>query len=90
MLSRLTGPVDVHDVQSHITHNLPWHGRENATLAGGIPIRLMFIGASITLGEPEQAGYRRQVRDWVVGLGNPVNCVGSVSIIFSPSLFLKL
>ncbi|KAK7914409.1 carbohydrate esterase family 3 protein [Apiospora marii] len=80
MLSRLTGPVDVHDVQSHITHSLPWHGRENATLAGGIPIRLMFIGASITLGEPEQAGYRRQVRDWIVGLGNPVNCVGSLSL----------
>ncbi|KAK8122087.1 hypothetical protein PG984_010757 [Apiospora sp. TS-2023a] len=69
--------VDVHDVQSHITNNLPWHGRENYTLAGGIPIRLMFIGASITLGELEQAGYRRQVRDWIVGLGNPVNCVGS-------------
>lgn len=85
MLSRLTGPVGVHDVQSHITNKLPWHGRENATLAGGIPIRLMFIGASITLGEPEQAGYRRQVRDWIVGLGNQVNCVGSVSTLsFSP------
>ncbi|KAK8061419.1 carbohydrate esterase family 3 protein [Apiospora phragmitis] len=71
LLSRLSGPVDVHDVQSQITNNLPWHGRENATLAGGIPIRLMFIGDSVTLGDPEQAGYRKQIRDWIVGLGNP-------------------
>ncbi|KAK6859867.1 carbohydrate esterase family 3 protein [Apiospora arundinis] len=77
LLSRLSGPVDVHDVQSHLTNNPPWHGRENETLAGGIPIRLMFIGASTTLGDPEQAGYRQQIRDWIVGLGNPVNCVGS-------------
>ncbi|KAK8075102.1 hypothetical protein PG997_009765 [Apiospora hydei] len=54
-LSRLTGPVDVHDVRSRISNNPPWHGRENATLAGGIPIRLMFIG------DPEQAGYRKQI-----------------------------
>ncbi|KAK8016104.1 carbohydrate esterase family 3 protein [Apiospora rasikravindrae] len=77
MLSRLTGPIDVHDVHSHIGNDLPWQGRENATLAGGIPIRLMFIGASIALGDPEHAGYRKQIRDWIVGLGNPVNCVGS-------------
>ncbi|KAK7962584.1 uncharacterized protein PG986_003409 [Apiospora aurea] len=75
-LSRLTGPVDVHDVHSRISNNPPWHGRENATLAGGIPIRLMFIG------DPEQAGYREQIRDWIVGLGNPVNCVGSASVLF--------
>jgi len=79
MLSQLTGPVDTHDVHSQITDNLP---RENATLAGGIPIRLMFIGDSVVLGDPEQAGYRKQIRDWIVGLGNPVDCVGSVSGFF--------
>lgn len=44
-----------------------------------MPLRIMFIGASMTLGEHSTGhnGYRRQVRDWLVGLGNPVNCVGA-------------
>ncbi|KAI0130394.1 hypothetical protein BJ170DRAFT_620047 [Xylariales sp. AK1849] len=37
----------------------------------------MFIGASMTLGEPPQSAYRMQLREWLVSLGNPVNCVGS-------------
>ncbi|TGJ85298.1 hypothetical protein E0Z10_g3474 [Xylaria hypoxylon] len=46
-------------------------------IAGGIPIRVMFIGASITLGDPPQSAYRMQLREWLVALGNPVNCVGT-------------
>ncbi|KAH9897152.1 hypothetical protein F4778DRAFT_245979 [Xylariomycetidae sp. FL2044] len=37
----------------------------------------MFIGASMTLGDPPQSAYRMQLREWLVSLGNPVNCVGS-------------
>ncbi|KAI1305102.1 hypothetical protein F5Y03DRAFT_356508 [Xylaria venustula] len=46
-------------------------------LAGGVPLRVMFIGASITLGDPPQSAYRMQLREWLVSLGNPVNCVGT-------------
>ncbi|KAK5625805.1 hypothetical protein RRF57_001521 [Xylaria bambusicola] len=46
-------------------------------IAGGIPLRIMFIGASMTLGTPPQAAYRKQLREWLVALGNPVNCVGT-------------
>lgn len=46
-------------------------------IAGGIPLRIMFIGASMTLGDPPQSAYRMQLREWLVGLGNPVNCVGT-------------
>ncbi|KAI6083407.1 carbohydrate esterase family 3 protein [Hypoxylon rubiginosum] len=47
-------------------------------LAGGIPLRVMFIGASMTLGEHStgEVGYRKQIRDWLVSRGNPVNYVG--------------
>ncbi|KAI0398018.1 hypothetical protein F5Y17DRAFT_475843 [Xylariaceae sp. FL0594] len=45
-------------------------------LGGGVPIRVMFIGASMTLGTPPQAAYRKQLREWMVSLGNKVNCVG--------------
>ena len=47
-------------------------------IAGGIPLRIMFIGASMTLGTPPQSAYRMQLREWLVSLGNPVNCVGAV------------
>ncbi|KAI1264320.1 hypothetical protein F5Y18DRAFT_390095 [Xylariaceae sp. FL1019] len=46
-------------------------------IAGGIPLRIMFIGASVTLGTPPQSAYRQQLREWLVGLGNHVNLVGS-------------
>ncbi|KAI0409277.1 hypothetical protein F4802DRAFT_242986 [Xylaria palmicola] len=46
-------------------------------IAGGVPIRVMFIGASMTLGDPPQSAYRMQLREWLVSLGNPVNCVGT-------------
>ncbi|KAI2606623.1 carbohydrate esterase family 3 protein [Hypoxylon sp. NC1633] len=50
----------------------------NRPLAGGIPLRVMFIGASMTLGEHStgERGYRKQIRDWIVARGNPVNFVG--------------
>ncbi|GAP85122.2 putative carbohydrate esterase family 3 protein [Rosellinia necatrix] len=46
-------------------------------IAGGIPLRIMFIGASMTLGDPPQSAYRMRLREWLVSLGNPVNCVGT-------------
>lgn len=55
---------------------------ENGPLAGGIPLRVMFIGASMTLGEHStgEVGYRKQIRDWLVSRGNPVNYVGQVCV----------
>ncbi|KAI1317818.1 hypothetical protein F5Y16DRAFT_140645 [Xylariaceae sp. FL0255] len=47
-----------------------------SAIAGGVPMRIMFIGASVTLGDPPQSAYRQQLREWLVGLGNPVNLVG--------------
>lgn len=75
-----TGTVDVDDVrdQWNAMLNKPGHQSDNTgPIAGGIPIRLMFIGASMTLGDPPQSAYRMQLREWLVGLGNPVNCVGT-------------
>ncbi|RWA11195.1 hypothetical protein EKO27_g3888 [Xylaria grammica] len=46
-------------------------------IARGIPLRIMFIGASMTLGTPPQSAYRMRLREWLVGLGNEVNCVGT-------------
>ncbi|TRX96011.1 hypothetical protein FHL15_003153 [Xylaria flabelliformis] len=46
-------------------------------IAGGIPLRVMFIGASITLGDPPQSAYRMRLREWLVSLGNAVNYVGT-------------
>ncbi|KAI1449918.1 carbohydrate esterase family 3 protein [Annulohypoxylon stygium] len=43
-----------------------------------MPLRIMFIGASVTRGEVSTGdrGYRKQLRDKLTSLGNPVNCVG--------------
>ncbi|KAI0540122.1 SGNH hydrolase-type esterase domain-containing protein [Xylaria digitata] len=43
-----------------------------------IPIRLMFIGASITRGEVSTGdrGYRKYIRDTLISNGSAVNCVG--------------
>ncbi|KAI0099715.1 carbohydrate esterase family 3 protein [Nemania sp. FL0031] len=46
-------------------------------IGGGVPLRVMFIGASMTLGDPRQSAYRMQLREWLVSLGNAVNCVGT-------------
>ncbi|KAI8625164.1 carbohydrate esterase family 3 protein [Xylariaceae sp. FL1651] len=47
-------------------------------IANGMPLRIMFIGASVTRGEQSTGdrGYRKYVRDNLTALGNPVNCVG--------------
>ncbi|KAI1744892.1 hypothetical protein F4680DRAFT_403615 [Xylaria scruposa] len=37
----------------------------------------MFVGASITLGDPPQSAYRMRLREWLVSLGNAVNYVGT-------------
>ncbi|KAI0533866.1 hypothetical protein GGR58DRAFT_93882 [Xylaria digitata] len=59
-------PVSTEPAKSHLE-----------AIAGGIPLRVMFIGASMTLGTPPQSAYRMRLREWLVGLGNPVNCVGT-------------
>ncbi|KAF2969338.1 hypothetical protein GQX73_g4223 [Xylaria multiplex] len=43
-----------------------------------IPIRIMFIGASITRGEVSTGdrGYRKYIRDTLIANGSAVNCVG--------------
>ncbi|KAI1375181.1 carbohydrate esterase family 3 protein [Hypoxylon crocopeplum] len=58
------------------------HGKDKIShdgpVAGGIPLRIMFLGASVTRGEVSTGdrGYRKQLRDKLTSLGNPVNCVG--------------
>ncbi|KAJ8111894.1 hypothetical protein ONZ43_g5514 [Nemania bipapillata] len=54
---------------------------ESKAIGGGVPLRVMFIGASMTLGDPPQSAYRMQLRNWLVSLGNAVNCVGTVSLL---------
>ncbi|KAI1776315.1 carbohydrate esterase family 3 protein [Hypoxylon cercidicola] len=51
---------------------------ENGPVAGGMPLRIMFLGASVTRGEVSTGdrGYRKYIRDKLTALGNPVNCVG--------------
>lgn len=53
-------------------------------LGDGVPLRVMLIGASMTLGEHStgERGFRKQLRDWLVEQGNEVNYVGQVG--FSP------
>ncbi|KAI0385540.1 carbohydrate esterase family 3 protein [Hypomontagnella monticulosa] len=65
-------PEVARDGWSRLTHS------GGGPLAGGIPLRVMFIGASMTLGEHStgEVGYRKQIRDWMVSRGNPVNYVG--------------
>ncbi|ORY59592.1 SGNH hydrolase-type esterase domain-containing protein [Pseudomassariella vexata] len=50
-----------------------------APFAGGIPLRIMPLGASITFGvaSSDGNGYRKTLRDGIVAQGNQVNFVGS-------------
>ncbi|KAK8008449.1 carbohydrate esterase family 3 protein [Apiospora marii] len=70
-----SGTVDVNEQWTSIVRGVGGHG----ALGGGIPIRIMYIGASMTLGEHSEGerGYRQQIRDWIAEKGNPVNCVGA-------------
>ncbi|GAP88080.1 putative carbohydrate esterase family 3 protein [Rosellinia necatrix] len=68
-----TGPVDFRQHWDKLRGP-----KKNNGLADGIPLRVMFIGASMTLGEHStgERGYRKQIRDWLVAQGNEVNYVG--------------
>ncbi|KAI6089919.1 carbohydrate esterase family 3 protein [Hypoxylon rubiginosum] len=54
----------------------------SATSSNDTPLRIMALGASIVKGEtsPGYLGFRKPMRDELVGLGFPVNMVGSVRL----------
>lgn len=60
-------------------HNAIVVGGDNGPIAGGIPLRVMHIGASISRGEQSagDVGYRKQLREWMAAQGNAVHNVGS-------------
>ncbi|KAI2641677.1 carbohydrate esterase family 3 protein [Hypomontagnella submonticulosa] len=72
-----THSVDVEYQWNRLTHGKP-EIIPDGPIAGGMPLRIMFLGASITRGEVSTGdrGYRKQLRDKLTSLGNPVNCVG--------------
>ncbi|KAI8952509.1 SGNH hydrolase-type esterase domain-containing protein [Xylaria longipes] len=53
-------------------------GGDDSPVAEVVPLRIMFVGASITRGEVSTGdrGYRKHIRDTVISWGNDVNCVG--------------
>lgn len=59
----------------------PGHKRPGYELpvGGGMPLRIMAIGASTTRGDEsfDNNGFRRPIREHLVSIGNPVNFVGS-------------
>ncbi|KAI1325205.1 carbohydrate esterase family 3 protein [Xylariaceae sp. FL0255] len=63
---------------SNISHILPPLPSQTA-LGGGVPLRVMFLGASVTRGDVSTGnlGFRKPLRDKLTALGNPVNYVGS-------------
>ncbi|KAI1324543.1 SGNH hydrolase-type esterase domain-containing protein [Xylariaceae sp. FL0255] len=67
-----TGPVDFRE------HWDKLRKPTKAGLGGGMPLRVMFIGASMTLGEHStgERGFGKQIRDWLIEQGNEVNYVG--------------
>ncbi|KAI1651666.1 carbohydrate esterase family 3 protein [Daldinia loculata] len=70
------------DVDVMYQWHLLAHGKgkpsPNTVIAGGTPLRIMFLGASVTRGEESvgNRGYRKHLRDELTSRGNPVNCVG--------------
>ncbi|KAI0396844.1 SGNH hydrolase-type esterase domain-containing protein [Xylariaceae sp. FL0594] len=54
-------------------------GATQRPLAGGVPLRVMFLGASVTRGDVSigNLGFRSPLRDRLSALGNPINFVGS-------------
>jgi len=69
-----TGPVDFKDQWDK------FRGPKKTALGDGMPLRVMLMGASMTLGEHStgERGFRKQLRDWLVEQGNEVNYVGQV------------
>ncbi|KAI0011186.1 carbohydrate esterase family 3 protein [Xylariaceae sp. FL0662B] len=68
-------PVSVDYQWYHFKGNA---SQDTSPVAGGMPLRIMFLGASVTRGEESTGdrGYRKQLRDKLTSFGNPVNCVG--------------
>ncbi|KAI1085208.1 carbohydrate esterase family 3 protein [Whalleya microplaca] len=58
---------------------LPRDDAATTSVAGGLPLRIMALGASITFGEgsTDGNGYRSDLRTALVNAGNTVNMVGS-------------
>ncbi|KAI1805087.1 carbohydrate esterase family 3 protein, partial [Daldinia bambusicola] len=82
--SKLT-PLNSHHVarpglQCHCNDDsVPNHDQPSSTIAGSMPFRVMFLGASITRGyfSTGNLGFRKPIRDKFVLSGNPINLVGS-------------
>lgn len=70
--------VDFHQHLSRVSTIASDANEQNGPLADGIPLRVMFLGASITRGEVSDGdrGYRKHIRDKLTSWGNPVNFVG--------------
>ncbi|KAI1084737.1 carbohydrate esterase family 3 protein [Whalleya microplaca] len=56
-----------------------WNPDNSSSIADGIPLRIMPLGASVVKGEnsTKKYGFRKTMRDGLVKLGSPVNMVGS-------------
>ncbi|KAI2462882.1 carbohydrate esterase family 3 protein [Annulohypoxylon bovei var. microspora] len=56
-----------------------WKPENSSSIAKGTPLRIMSLGASLVRGEfsTSDTGFRKTMRDELVGLGVPVNMVGS-------------
>ncbi|KAI8949219.1 carbohydrate esterase family 3 protein [Xylaria longipes] len=75
-------PVDESSVESGVAASIQSVSTSDALLmplSGGVPLRVMFLGASVTRGAVSvgNLGYRSPLRDRLAALGNPVNFVGS-------------
>ncbi|KAI0133304.1 carbohydrate esterase family 3 protein [Hypoxylon sp. NC0597] len=56
-----------------------WRPENSSSIADGVPLRIMSLGASLVRGEfsTGDIGFRKTMRDELVNLGVPVNMVGS-------------
>ncbi|KAI1456461.1 carbohydrate esterase family 3 protein [Annulohypoxylon moriforme] len=56
-----------------------WKPENSSSIVEGVPLRIMSLGASLVRGEfsTDSNGFRKTMRDQLVGLGVPVNMVGS-------------
>ncbi|KAI1374731.1 carbohydrate esterase family 3 protein [Hypoxylon crocopeplum] len=73
-------PIEVNTTADGITTALGnWRPTNSSSIADGTPLRIMSLGASLVRGEfsTGNIGFRKTMRDELVGLGVPVNMVGS-------------
>lgn len=56
-----------------------WKPENSTSIAKGVPLRIMSLGASLVRGEfsTDSNGFRKTMRNQLIGLGIPVNMVGS-------------